>query len=142
MTDDSDDRSWFRRNGWLALAILGGLVGLSGAVILINPVDWASFEDSTGVARNPDLATWVEGQARLCGSMAFGVGAFVIAIAATHVRRQDITGWHTIWIFPGLLALMSVVFALSGAAPQAGFYGGIAILATASTLLAKPTTQG
>lgn len=138
MNAETDERSWPRRNGWLALAILGGLVGLSGVFILINPVNWANFEEATGVARNPDLAIWVEGQARLCGSMALGVGVFAAALAATYVRRRDLTGWRLIWIFPGLLALMAVVFALSSAAPQAGFYGALAVLAVISTQLARP----
>ena len=140
MNRETGARSWPRRNGWLALAVLGGLVALSGVFILINPVDWARFEDSTGVARNPDLAVWVEGQARLCGSMALGVGVFAAALAATHVRRQDATGWRLIWIFPGLLALMAVVFAVSTASEQAVFYGVLAVLAAAATQLARPST--
>ena len=133
------DRSWPRRNAWIVLVILGGLQAASGLAILINPVDWARFERSTGIARSPDLAVWVEGQARLCGGMAFGVGLFAAALAWTQVRRQDLAGWRLMWIFPGVLALMTIVFAISGALPQAGAYGALTVVAIGGLLLARPS---
>jgi hypothetical protein len=130
--------AWYRRWAWAAVALIGGLLAVAGIGILLNPVDVGDFEARTGVAWSDTLATFVQGQARLCGSMALGVGLFAAGLASTLLRRGSSDAWWLAWVLPIVLTLMMVIFASSDALAQAMTFGIAAAVAGLAMWFARP----
>lgn len=135
---------WYVRKGWLFVLILGALVVVFGLYVLSVPVDPGDFERATDVewdtfsSASPEVADYLEREARLLGVTAIAMGGFAAGLAGTLVRRGNRTAWRLLWLLPAAMALYSLVFLIHGAALLGGFYIAITVIAVAATWVARP----
>jgi len=129
------ETTWYRRLAWALVAGLAGLVMIFGLFVLFSPVDDDDFSTETGIewsefsAGTPDVAGYLEREARLLGAIALGFGALVAILAVGPLRRGDVEVWRALWVFPLVLALTAGVFITAGAQSLAGIYLVAAIVA-------------
>lgn len=133
-----------RRRGWLVVAIVAGLVLLSGIYPLVVPVDEGDFERETGVVwsefqtEEPDVADYLEREARVVAAAAIGFAALALGLAAGPLRRGEASAWRVLWIFTAALALIAMVFLLSGGVTIGVMYVVFVGLTVLGLLLARP----
>lgn len=126
---------WYRRGAWVLVFVLGAMLAVFGAFVLFTPVDANDFEAETGVewsvhaAEQPDVASYLEREARLLGAVTVGFGLVTAALASSLLRAGNRTSWSIAWILAATLALTAVVFFASGASALGSFYVGAAALA-------------
>lgn len=134
---------WYRRWAWLLVVGLALLLVAFGVFVLFAPVSPDDFEADTGVVwtefagAQPEIAGYLEREARLLAAVAIGFGLIVAGMAGTLVRAGNRTAWSLAWIFPATLGLTAVVFFASGAAALGSYYTVVTILAAAGVGLAR-----
>lgn len=135
---------WIRRKGWLIITILALLFVVFGLYVLAVPVDAADFERATGTewdafsGSSPEVAEYLEREARLLGVTALAMGALAAGLAGTLVRRGDRSAWRLLWLLPAATGLYALVFLTAGAAALGGFYVAITALAVGAIWVARP----
>lgn len=134
---------WYRRWAWALVAGLAALLVLFGLFVLFSPVDPNDFENETGVAwsdfsaAEPEVAGYLEREARLLASVTLGFGLFAAGLGSTLVRRGNRTALALEWIFPAVLALTAIVFLASDAAALGTVYLAVAAIAAAAVWFAR-----
>lgn len=135
---------WYRKWAWIVISILAGLLTLFGVFVLFSPVDAADFESETGVAWaefstvEPQIADYLEREARILASVTIGLGVLTAGLAAGPLRRGDRTAWLLLWAFILAIALITIVFFVSGAAALGSVYLVVAVVTAIALLLAMP----
>lgn len=138
---------WYRRWAWVLVFVLAALLVLFGVFVLYSPVDDNDFETETGLtwsefsATEPEVASYLEREARLLGSITVGFGLLAAGLAGTLLRRGDRTARALEWIFPATLGLAAVVFLASGAAALGSFYVAATVIAAVGVGLAIRSTE-
>ena len=121
----------------MAFAGIATLMILAGLYILSQPVDPGDFESTTGVAwngfaaDNPEVAEYLEREARLLGVSFAGLGVAGLAVALQLLRTGNRAGWTIAWFIPLVLVAAAIVFYTGDGAALGTFYGVIAFLAAA-----------
>jgi len=135
---------WYRRWAWALVAGLALLLVVFGVFVLFSPVDPNDFESGTGVlwsefsTTQPDVAGYLEREARLLASVIIGFGLLVAGVVSTLVRTGNRTAWILSWIFPATLTLIAVVFFASDAAALGSYYAVATVVAAVGVGLAGP----
>lgn len=136
-----------RKRGWLVVAVVAGLVLLSGIYPLVVPVDEGDFEGETGVVwsefqtEEPAVADYLEREARAVAVAGIGFAALGLGLAAGPLRRGEASAWRVLWIFTAALALIAVVFLGSGGVTIGVMYLVFVILTVLGLLLARPSVS-
>jgi hypothetical protein len=139
---------WYRRWAWVLVVVLAGLLALFGVFVLFSPVDANDFETETGVAwsafsvAEPEVASYLEREARLLGSITLGFGLFAAGLAGTLLRSGNKTAWALEWILPATFGLAAAVFFASGAAALGSSYVVVAVLAAIGVGFAPRSIPG
>ena len=119
---------------WLVIAV-AVFVLLASVYPLAVPVDEGDFVEATGVewaefsAAEPEVAEYLEREARLLGALAVGFALLALALAVGPLRRGDVSVWRIMWVFPFGLALVAAVFLVEGGGFLGAFYLSLAVLA-------------
>jgi hypothetical protein len=74
-----------RGRGWLAIAIVAGLVGLSGIYPLV-----------------------AEPENRVMAAAVIGLAAFALGVSAGPLRQGEPSTWKVMWIFPSALVFIAI----------------------------------
>lgn len=101
--------------GWLLVAIVAGLVLLTGIYPLV-----------------------AEPENRVMAAAIVGVAAIALAVSAGPLRRGEPTVWKFMWLFPIFLALMAVFIAVTGDGTFGIVYLVFAALAGLGLWLSRP----
>ena len=126
--DSGTPTPWYERRAWVLVFVLAALMALFGIFILFSAVDSNDFENETGIvwsefsASTPTVADYLNREARLLAAATLGFGLFAAGLAATLLRQGNRTAWALLWVFPGVLGLIAVVFFANGAGALGGFY--------------------
>jgi hypothetical protein len=138
---------WYRRWAWILVLVLAGLLALFGVFVLFSPVDAGDFETETGVAwtgfssAQPEVAGYLEREARLLGAITVGFGLLAAGLAGTLLRGGNRTAWALEWILPATLGLTAAVFLASGATTLGWFYVVATAVAAIGVGLAPRSTR-
>ncbi|MDX1510501.1 MAG: hypothetical protein R3249_04090 [Nitriliruptorales bacterium] len=125
--------------------IVAGLLVLVGLFVFVTPVDPNDFESTTGVAWQefeasaPEVADYLEREARLLAAGWSGVGLFALVAAAKARRTPARELPAVLWVLPGALAAGAVVFVTGDGLVPGATYGAAAIGAAVSLLAARRT---
>lgn len=131
-----------RWGAWLVIAV-AVFVLLASIYPLAVPVDDDDFVEATGVewaefsAGDPEVAEYLEREARLLGALAVGFALLALALAVGPLRRGDVSVWRIMWLFPFGLGLVAAVFLVEGGGFLGGFYLSLAALAGLGLWLAR-----
>lgn len=131
MEQNPRSRRW---GAWLVIAV-AVFVLLASIYPLAVPVDDDDFVEATGVewaefsAGDPEVAEYLEREARLLGALAVGFALLALALAVGPLRRGDVSVWRIMWLFPFGLGLVAAVFLVEGGGFLGGFYLSLAALA-------------
>lgn len=134
------------RRRWGAWLVIGVAIFLLLAAIypLAVAVDGDDFVETTGVewaefsVAEPEVADYLEREARLLGALALGFALLTLALAVGPLRRADRSAWRIMWVFPVSLGLVAAVFLVEGGGFLAGFYMVLALAAGLGLWLARP----
>ncbi len=75
-------------------------------------------------------------------SLESGPGLFATGLAATLLRQGNRTASALLWVFPGVLGLIAVVFFANGAGALGGFYVAAATVAVIGMAVAFRALRG
>jgi len=135
---------WYVRWAWLIVVVLGSLVALFGVYLLVVPVDTTDFHKVTDTewetfsTESPDLAGYLEREARLLGAAGIGLGAMTASLAGSLVRQGNRTAWWLLWAFPVTLGLFAAVLLIDTALFLGAFYTVVAAIAFGAVWFADP----
>lgn len=142
MTESRSNRS--RMGVWLVAAV-GVFLLLASIYPLVVPVNEDDFVDTTGVewsdfsAAEPEVANYLEREARLLGAIAVGFALLSLAVALGPLRQGNVATWKAMWVFPLGVALVAAVFLAAGGGFLGAFYGALAALAALGMWMSRPT---
>lgn len=128
---------------WLVIAV-AVFVLLASIYPLAVPVDDDDFVEETGIgwaefsAGEPEVAEYLEREARLLGALALGFALLALALAIGPLRRGDRSVWRIMWVFPFGLGLVAAVFLVEGGGFLGGFYLVLTALAGLGLWLSGP----
>lgn len=135
---------WYRRYAWLLVVVLAGALVAFGAYVLISPVNADDVAREAGVnwdaftVREPAMAEYLEREARLLATAMIGLGLMTAVLAAGRLRRGDLGTWRILWIFPLVLAMITIVFFASDAPTLGWYYLVLTLVAAAGLWMAAP----
>lgn len=131
----------YQKHAWLILFVLAVLLTLNTAFILVRGTDPAVFEMDTGVAwaefssAYPTVATFVTLMERLLAAGLMGFGVFAAIVTILKYRTGERWAWYTMWLLPGMLALLATLLYLHDQAYVGVYYAGATVIAVLGLLL-------
>lgn len=130
-----------QKYAWLIPFVLAILLSLNTAFILVRGTDPGVFEMDTGVAWSefsdayPTVATLLTLQERLLAAGVMGFGLYAAVVTYLKYRKGERWAWYTMWLLPGMLALLAALLYLHDQANVGIYYVGAAAVAVLGMLL-------
>lgn len=142
--DQESNRSRVARWGWGILLAVSALLALNGVALYFISASPATFEQDTGVPMTevreafPTVVDHVVREGRAISMMLASLGLLVLVVALEGFRRSSRWAWNAIWIFVGMLAVISIEFIVVGGRFDIGvFYLIMAAATLVGQLLAR-----
>jgi hypothetical protein len=134
MTTVAQTRAPVRRWPWLVLVALGALFVLNGVWLFTLIATPAVVEADTGIAlaelraAYPSVADELAGRGRTVALLVAGLGAMAVAAAVAGLRHDSATARSVLWVFVGVLALVTLHAFSRGRWDVGSFYAGWSLL--------------
>lgn len=135
-------QSWGRRVSVILMILTSLAIAVGGLYVLLVPVDEAYFSAATGVewttfsAEEPEIAAYVESDARLLGITWVATGLLSLGFVLTAMRRRGDRSSNWLWVEVAVLLLAAGVFVSSDAVGLAAYYAALGVIAGGALLAA------